>query len=591
MGDPTIKKPARQKLVNLENVPPEGKTFDQVDRGCWQTTDRDFREMVGLAGGEEAPAGVGEINKQLWEAFECEDHYVAVEKTEQGYFYIHRWRNGYESLGKETIAPFDPEKKPQIRNGFLLFPETDSGEKNFLVVPTHHFPFLNKHDVQAFYSSALLSGLAGEKLVKSFRLEPLNGAGIRYLLKIETAEEEYEPFPLPKYAANPPAPAPKPVPAAKPASLPPPTAPFYNPCDQLMAAGGGGMGRQIPVPRDSFYSSGFGKIGCGFQTETAGLEVFAKWAGAGLSGRGGLEVGLRYPERPMLRSSATLIFKDADGRLVPGLTLAHHLFLTPLRALGQPIDSPFVTVEQDLGDNDVRLMAGFQVMLPVRLKNFVEEKWDEKKTAAILADEVLLGASALNLGLNANELLERIGDFPPVVSIEGEKVAIDVRGVHGNSQNADAVAAGIGLLSGQMMFLDTMLWDAARKGQIAISVPGTAALVKAVAGGSAMAFSEHLSHGLLLNTALNIVQPLLDIPSDNPYWILGNALAGGALLVAYGRSAKESEWQKALRQDMLWKARSVLEETRFDSHLALAGTALLSYGLNLWLYHKGWSKF
>lgn len=621
MGGTKVK-PDLKKFVVLENIPPEGKTFSQVHQECRKPPNDEWAGILERTGGPGTPREIQRINVGLFKSFACESHYVVLEKTGKekngaDYSYVLRHHMDLTNIPPVRLDDYHPERPGILAGGFFIFPRKD---KKTIVVPTHAFKnFLGRKEILAFHLSPFLSDLAGGRLIRDFELNQVNGDGNLFALDIVLADEPFEPLAIPRLSpAPPPAPVSK---SASPAPIPEPLSePWENPCDAMILAGGGGGERQIAIPRPkNLHPMGGGQIGCRLQSDTSAIELFAGGGGIrtsdGPKGIGALTrfgFGVRYPERPLVSSSAgiDLHIKSLD-KIFPRLSIAHQVFLPPLRVRKTEVMGPFASVEQDVGSRDIRFLVGMRLTLPVRFQPFNEDQWDDHKISAFLTDEILLGISTANLGFNLNDLMDRIANFSPkqreeVVNDEnGRRIRVmklDTTDIGKNEYGAETVAAGIGLAAGQMAFLDSMLIDAAAKGKISDTVPNTLLGIKSALGAGALFFSpaspddfdnpvsEHFGHAMILNAGLGITQRLFDIRPDNSKWILANTLAGGALLVGYARRMKERE-QITVMKNGETDTDLVLKETQRNAHWALAGTALLSYGLNFWLYTKGWNRF
>lgn len=563
----------------------------EVHQECRKPPGDEWVGIMERSGGPAAPTDIHAINARLFKSFDCESHYVALEKTGKkkggdDYSYVLRHHKDLTNIPPIRLDDYHPERPGILVDGFFILPRKD---KKTIVVPTHAFStFLGKERLLKFYLRLHLSDLVGGRLIRDFELNQVNGDGKLFSLDIRLADEPFEPLAIPRLSpAPPPAPVSK---SASPAPIPEPLSePWENPCDAMILAGGGGGERQIAIPRPkNLHPMGGGQIGCRLQSDTSAIELFAGGGGIrtsdGPKGIGALirfGFGVRYPERPLVSSSAGIdLHIENDDKIFPRLSIAHQVFLPPLRVRGAEFLAPFASVEQDMGSRDFRFLLGARIVWPIRFQPFNEEKWDGNRIAAFITDEIFLGITAANLGFNLNDLM----------------------GLRENEYSAEAVAAGIGLAAGQMAFLDSMLIEAAAKEKISASTPNVLLGIKSALGAGALFFSpassddfdnpvsEHFGHAMLLDAGLGLTQSLFDIRPDNSKWILANTLAGGALLVGYARGTKERE-QITVMENGKMDTGPALKEVRRNGHWALAGTALLSYGLNLWLYTKGWNRF
>ena len=170
MSGPKIKKPAVQKFVDLAELPPDGKGFVELHHDCMANRSGESEEIINRAGGHFAPKAILHLNERLARAFQCEDHYVAIEKQNGLYQYVHRYRKGLFSLGPTPLAPFDPKKIPIIANGLVILQITPTSNQNSLeaiAIPTHRYePFINREAIIAMLSRPLLYTIANGALVK-----------------------------------------------------------------------------------------------------------------------------------------------------------------------------------------------------------------------------------------------------------------------------------------------------------------------------------------------------------------------------------------------------------------------------------------
>lgn len=527
---------------------------------CWPSSAKEWPQIVERAGGKSAPVEVQEANLYFHMAFECKDHYVAVEKEGEKYFYVARWRSDGQRTGQKKF-PFNPQYRP-IWIGENFFVPSNEEEKNILVIPvTDYREYLNYWALVDLYLLSDLPKLIGGKLVKDHWLVPENDAederGIFYRLNIDVDDAPYEPVTFPPYPMRvaEAAPPPPPEPPLPPPSPPEPDTPW--PWDQWLVGGGGGANVYLDAVagddrfQKNFRSGAEAQLGVRFVNPTVTWSVMAHASGDRKIQGFGFSASARHPDRPLLRSGMGAMV-DTKGMI--HFTASHQAHWPSLFDEDFFWVAPYFGFEHLLGSNRLLFVIGGHEAVPANTPSLLKprsEAWDVNRMSAIIADEAALTLSAATLAFDA-------GGAPDFLR--------------------EQLSFGIGYFAGQLAYLDSVLWKATRAGKISFIPPTTAVGAKGLMAGLSLllneipAFSggEYFFHAMLLDAGLGAAQLFSGLDPADGKWILGNSLAGGALLVAYGRKYNAGEEA---------------------SHLALAGTTLLSYGISLWFRNKGWDRF
>lgn len=126
MSDIPVKRPLPFISINQSGEAAKAAALTDVSIGgdlsvCHGSTPAEYSRIMSLAGDGDAPQPVQRENERLFSAFKCQDHYVSVERTPNGYEYILKWRGALASKSSTILTAFNDKEPSKISGNFLIF--------------------------------------------------------------------------------------------------------------------------------------------------------------------------------------------------------------------------------------------------------------------------------------------------------------------------------------------------------------------------------------------------------------------------------------------------------------------------------------